>query len=65
MKSLYKALTAAKENAGEKVSGGFDSFATFLAKKTHDLREKHGCNAVKYSVELENGHVKLKAKAKN
>lgn len=65
VKSLYSALTAAKQDAGEKVSGSFDSFAAFLAKKTHDLRQKHGCDAVRYSVELENGHVKLKAKAKS
>jgi hypothetical protein len=64
VESLYKALTAAKEKAGEKVSGNLDSFTAFVQKKTSELRKQHHCNAVVYSVELQDGHVKLKAKAK-
>ena len=64
VESLYKALTAAKQKAGEKVSGSFDSFAAFVQKKTSQLRREYGCDTVVYSVELENGHVKLTAKAK-
>jgi len=65
VESLYKALTEAKEKAGEKVSGNLDSFAAFVQKKTSELRKQHHCNAVVYSVELQDGHVKLKAKAKS
>ena len=64
VESLYKALAAAKQNAGEKVSGSLDSFASFVKKKTIELRKEHGCEAVVYSVELHDGQVKLKAKAK-
>jgi hypothetical protein len=64
VESLYKALTAAKHKAGEKVSGSFDSFAAFVQKKTSQLRREYGCDAVEYSVEMEDGHVMLKAKAK-
>jgi hypothetical protein len=61
---LYNMLVAAKKKAGEKVSGDFDSFTTFVQKKTEQIRKQYHCENVEYSVELANGHVKLKAKAK-
>lgn len=64
VESLYKALTSAKQKAGEKVSGSLDSFAAFVQKKTNEIRKQHGCAAVVYSVEMQDGQVKLKAKAK-
>lgn len=63
--SLYKALSEAKKKAGEKVAGNLDSFAAFVQKKTSELRKQHKCDTVVYSVELDNGQVKLKAKAKS
>jgi hypothetical protein len=65
VESLYKALTEAKRKSGEKVSGSFDSFAAFVQKKTGELRKQHQCNAVVYSIEMQNGQVKLTAKAKS
>jgi hypothetical protein len=65
VESLYKALTEAKQKSGEKVSGNFDSFAAFVQKKTSEIRKQQGCNAVVYSVEMQGGQVKLKAKAKS
>jgi len=64
VESLYKALTEAKQKSGEKVSGDFDSFAAFVKKKTSEIRKQHRCDAVVYSVEMQGGQVKLKAKAK-
>jgi hypothetical protein len=64
VESLYKALTEAKQKSGEKVSGNLDSFATFVRKKTSELRQKHGCDTVEYSIEMQSGQVRLKAKAK-
>jgi hypothetical protein len=64
VESLYKALTEAKKKSGEKVSGNLDSFAAFVKKKTSEIRKQHGCNTVVYSVEMQGGQVKLKAKAK-
>lgn len=63
IESLYKALTAAQKKAGER-SGNFDSFLAFVHGKTSELRKEHGCAAVEYSVEMIDGKVKLKAKAK-
>jgi hypothetical protein len=61
---LYNALVAAKKKSGEAVSGNLDSFSTFVKKKTDQIRKQYGCPAVEYSVELQDGQVKLKAKAK-
>jgi hypothetical protein len=61
---LYNTLVAAKKKAGEKVSGDFSSFTAFVQKKTEQIRKQYHCDNVEYSVELADGHVKLKAKAK-
>jgi len=61
---LYNTLVAAKKKAGESVSGNLDSFYTFVQKKTAEIRKQYHCEGVEFSVELTEGHVKLKAKAK-
>jgi len=61
---LYHALAEAKKKAGEKTSGSLDSFASFVQKKTDQIRKQYGCQAVEFSVEMQEGQVKLKAKAK-
>ncbi|HKF02925.1 MAG TPA: MXAN_5187 C-terminal domain-containing protein [Candidatus Sulfotelmatobacter sp.] len=62
---LYNTLVAAKKKAGENVSGNFDSFSAFVQKKTEQIRKQYKCDGVEYSVELTDGGVKLKAKAKS
>ena len=64
VEKLYNVLTEAKKMAGEKVTGDLDSFSSFVQKKTAQLRKQYGCHAVEYTVEMRDGHVKLKAKAK-
>jgi hypothetical protein len=64
VETLFKALSEAKQKAGEPVSGNFDSFASFVQKKTRQIRKEYGCHSVEYSVEMQDGHVRLKAKAK-
>ena len=61
---LYNVLTESKKRTGEAVTGNFDSFNTFVQKKTEQLRKQHGCHSVEYTVELQDGKVKLKAKAR-
>jgi len=61
---LYHALTEAKKKAGESVSGNLDSFTSFVQKKTDQIRQQYGCPSVEYTVEMQNGQVRLKAKAK-
>jgi hypothetical protein len=64
VETLFTALTNAKKKAGEPVPGNLDSFTSFVQKKTEQLRRQYACEAVEYTVELEGGHVRLKAKAK-
>lgn len=61
---LYNVLTEAKKKAGENVSGTVESFSSFVEKKTAQIRKQYGCHSVEYSVELTDGQVRLKAKAK-
>jgi len=65
VESLYEALVEAKKNAGEKLgdAASFDSFSSFVKKKTDQIRKQYACETVEYSVELEAGKVRLKAKA--
>jgi len=65
VESLFKALVAAKREAGEKTSGSFDSFVSFVHNKTSELRKQHHCQAVEYFVEMHEGKVRLRAKAKS
>jgi hypothetical protein len=61
---LYNALVAAKKKSGESVTGNLDSFSKFVQNKTSQIRKQYACEVVEYSVELQDGQVKLKAKAK-
>ncbi|HET7208119.1 MAG TPA: MXAN_5187 C-terminal domain-containing protein [Terriglobales bacterium] len=64
VETLYKALSDAKKKAGEAVSGNLESFSKFVSNKTEQMRKQYGCHSVEYTVEVQDGHVKLKAKAK-
>ena len=63
---LFQALVEAKKKNGEslKDNATIDSFTTFVKKKTDQIRKQSGCDAVLYSVEMQDGQVKLKARAK-
>jgi hypothetical protein len=64
VEKLFLALTEAKRKAGESVSGNMDSFTSFVQKKTDQIRKQYGCESVEYTVEMQEGHVRLKARAK-
>ena len=63
IEKLYSVLTEAKKKNGESVSGSLDSFKSFVQKKTQEIRKQHKCEKVEYAVEVQDGRVKLKAKA--
>ena len=63
VEKLYQALSAAKKKNGENVSGSLDSFKSFVQKKTQEIRKQHKCEKVEYAVEVQDGKVKLRAKA--
>ena len=64
VESLFQALTEARRKAGENNPANLDSFKKFVQQKTAQLRKDYGCKAVEYTVELQNGQAKLKAKPK-
>jgi hypothetical protein len=62
VEALFQALSDARQKAGEKNSASLASFQKFVQQKTEQLRKEYGCKSVEYSVELQGGQVKLKAK---
>jgi hypothetical protein len=64
VKGLYDALVRAKVQCGEPVDDlSFPQFHRMLAAKTDALKQRLGCDSVRYSVYLEDGKVSFKAKA--
>ena len=62
---LFTAFVAAKKQCGEDVGNvAADAFKKFVAQKTAQLKKELSCEQVEYSVEVENGQVRLKAKGK-
>lgn len=64
VEALFHALSEARSKTGEKSSASLASFKKFVHQKTEQLRKEYGCKTVEYSVELQGGQVKLKAKPK-
>src|SRR2546423_6638957 len=64
VKGLYDALMRAKVQCGEPVDDlSFSQLHRMLAAKTDALKQRLGCDSVRYSVYLEDGKVSFKAKA--
>jgi hypothetical protein len=64
VEALFKALSDARQKTGEKSSASLASFKKFVHQKTEQLRKEYDCKTVEYSVEMQSGQVKLKAKPK-
>jgi hypothetical protein len=65
VEELYQELLRAHEQAGDKaVVPSFQDFARFVEKKTRDL-EKKGAQHVEFTVRIEEGRAKLKARVLN
>ena len=66
VKALYEAMVAAgKKSKTKGPAGTFESFEKFVKQKTEQLRKSYGATAVEYAVEVQDGRVRLKAKARN
>jgi len=63
LRHFYEQLQHEMQQAG---GGGsaqtFESFYGFIRKKTDQLRQQYGCESVEYSLQKEDGKVRLKAK---
>ena len=66
VKDLYKALVQAKRSCGESTVGfSLPRFHQLIASKADNLKERLGCERVRFSVDVEGGHVSFKAKAED
>ncbi len=59
VRALYEGLYAKSKRAKKT---DFDSFQSYLKKQVNQIREKTGCNQVRFRVASEDGKLKLKAK---
>jgi hypothetical protein len=64
VKALFEAMAEARKKTGSPADASFSSFQNFVQKKTEQLRRQYGCHSVQYTVEVAEGQVRLKAKAK-
>jgi hypothetical protein len=65
VRRLFDALMTAKRASGQPApSGSFDSFFSFVKKKTEQIRKEFRCDIVEYRVETEQRRVSLKARPK-
>jgi hypothetical protein len=65
VRTLFEAMMNARRQAGQQAEGAsFESFRRFVLRKTEQIRKDYACHSVEYSVEVQDGQVKLKAKAK-
>ena len=64
VRNLYDALVEAKTRCGEPTDDlSFPRFHHLIATKTDKLKEHLGCDRVRFSVSVEDGRVRFKAKA--
>jgi len=61
--ALYEAVVRAREATGQPL-GAFDAFASFVQIKSNQIRTQFHCQTVEYTVMVEGGKVKLKARAR-
>jgi hypothetical protein len=64
VKNLYESLLEAKRHCGEPTEDlSFPKFHRLIASKADGIKQQRGCDRVRFSVAVENGHVSFKAKA--
>jgi hypothetical protein len=64
LKNLYNSLVEAKKSCGEPTEDlSFPKFHRLIASKADGLKQQFGCERVRFSVAVEDGHVSFKARA--
>ncbi len=64
VRDLYDALVEAKKKCGESVDDlSFPRFHRLVAQKADALKDRAGCEQVRFSIDVEGGRVSFKAKA--
>ena len=62
VKNLFESLMEAKRLCGEAEDLSFPKFHRLIASKADGVKQKLGCDRVRFSVSVENGHVSFKAR---
>ena len=62
VRSLFDSLMEAKRLCGEPEDLSFPKFHRLIASKADGVKQKLGCDRVRFSVSVENGHVSFKAR---
>lgn len=66
VKDLYTSLLEAKRRCGEPTGDlSFPKFHRLIASKADGIKEQRGCDRVRFSVAVEEGHVSFKARAED
>ena len=64
VKNLYNSLIKAKRHCGEPAEDlSFPKFHRLIASKADGIKQQQGCDRVRFSVAVEDGHVSFKARA--
>ena len=64
VKNLYNSLIEAKRQCGEPTEDlSFPKFHRLIASKADGIKQQGGCDRVRFSVAVEDGHVSFKARA--
>jgi len=64
VKNLYNSLIEAKRHCGEPTEDlSFPKFHRLIASKADGIKNQRGCDRVRFSVAVEDGHVSFKARA--
>jgi hypothetical protein len=64
VKNLYESLMEAKRLCGEPTEGfSFPRFHRLIASKADGIKDRIGCDKVRFAVAVEDGHVSFTAKA--
>jgi hypothetical protein len=62
IRNLFHAMHNAQSRAGQPTAT-WETFYRFVATKTRQIRQEHACGSVEYTVEVQDGAVRLKARA--
>jgi len=64
VKNIYESLIEAKRSCGEPTEDlSFPKFHRLIASKADSIKQQRGCDRVRFSVVVEDGHVSFKARA--
>jgi hypothetical protein len=64
VKNIYESLLEAKRVCGEPAEDlSFPKFHRLIASKADGIKRQLGCDRVRFSVNIEDGHVSFKARA--